>query len=174
MAERNGKLLRPLLSVSRAEINRYAELHGLEWVEDESNVDTRHSRNFLRQKIFPTLTQRFPAAARNLAGAAARFADAHDLLDDLARHDLGDEDDFPLNIARLRLMDERRARNVLRFLLNKRGVRIPSESRLREGFRQMLEAAADRHPAMEFGPHRLVRQRGRIYLDPIDELPDST
>jgi tRNA(Ile)-lysidine synthase len=177
MRERNGKLLRPLLTIGRNEIISYAGLHDLEWVEDESNADTRHSRNFLRLKVFQPLAQRFPAVAKNLAGAAARFAEAHDLLDDLARHDLGagagEGDDFPLSLDRLRALDERRARNVLRYLLSRRGVRIPSESRLREGLRQMFEAAADRHPSMEFDRHRLLRRRNWIYLDSIEELPDS-
>lgn len=174
MRERNGKLLRPLLTIGRNEIVSYAGLHDLEWVEDESNADTRYSRNFLRQKIFPVLTERLPAAAKNLAGAAARFAEAHDLLDDLARHDLGGEiDDFPLSLDKLQALDERRARNVLRFLLSRRGVRIPSESRLREGLRQMLEAAADRHPVLELDGHRLLRRRSWIYLNSIGELPAS-
>lgn len=174
MRDRNGKLLRPFLTIGRDEIISYAGQHNLEWVEDESNADTRHSRNFLRQQIFPKLTQRFPAAAKNLAGAAARFAEAHDLLDDLARHDLGSEgDDFPLSLDKLRALGERRARNVLRFLLSRRGVRIPSESRLREGLRQMFEAAADRHPVLELDGHRLLRRRSWIYLESIGELPES-
>lgn len=173
MSVRSGRLLRPLLTISRNEIESYGHLHGLEWVEDESNADTRYSRNFLRQKIFPALTQRFPSASGCLAGAAARFSEAHDLLDDLARLDLGIEEDFPLSLEKLGSLDERRGRNALRFMLSKRGVRIPSESRLREGLRQMLESAADRHPSIEFGLHRLVRRRDKIYLEAIDVLPAS-
>jgi len=177
MRERNNKLLRPLLAVSRNEIVAYAEQNSLDWVEDESNADARYSRNFLRQKVFPLISQRFPATVKNLANAASRFSEAHNLLDDLARQDLGagagESVDFPLSVERMRALDERRARNVLRFLLSKQGVRIPSESRLREGLRQMLEAAIDRHPAIEFDGHRLVRKRGWIYLDSIEEFPDS-
>src|SRR6266851_2536786 len=46
-----GRLLRPLLEVSRAEIENYARLRGLEWVEDESNADTIRRRNFLRHHV---------------------------------------------------------------------------------------------------------------------------
>lgn len=174
MRERNGGLLRPLLSVGREEVVRYAVQQGLEWIEDESNADTRHARNFLRHEILPELAQRFPAATKNLSSAAARFAEARDLLDDLARIDLGgDPADFPLSTDRLRTLSESRARNVLRFLLARRGVRIPSESRLREGLRQMREAAADRHPVMEFGQHRLARRRGWIYLESAAACPES-
>lgn len=174
MREKNGRLLRPLLSVGRAEVERYARLHQLDWCEDESNADTRHSRNFLRQSIFPALTGRFPAAAKNLAAAAARFAEAHELLGALALADLGDAAaEFPLDVAKLRALSEPRARNLLRYLLASHHVQIPGEVRLREALRQMLDAAPDRHPALVFGRHRLLRRRGWIYLEPVEECAAS-
>lgn len=166
MRERSGRLLRPLLTLGRDEIERYAVAHRLDWIEDESNADTRHARNFLRHRILAPLTQRFPAAAKNLAGAAARFAEAQDLLDDLARADLGSVTDFPVPVTALQVLDEPRARNVLRYLLARHAVPIPSEARLREALRQMLSAAADRHPALQLGDHRLTRRHGLIYIDP--------
>ena len=173
MRERNGRLLRPLLSVGRAEIENYARQHGLAWIEDESNLDTRHSRNFLRHRVLTPLTQRFPAAQANLAAAAARFAEALDLLDALARSDLGAQDDFPLAVEILQSLDEPRARNVLRYLLVQHDVPIPSEARLREALRQMLTAGPDRHPALVLGQHRLLRRRARIYLEPFELCNDS-
>ncbi|MDP1957615.1 MAG: tRNA lysidine(34) synthetase TilS, partial [Rhodocyclaceae bacterium] len=170
MREKNGRLLRPLLSVGRAEVERYMRLHQLDWCEDESNADTRHARNFLRRNILPALTGRFPAAAKNLAAAAARFAEAQALLGALALVDLGDAAaEFPLELAKLRVLSEPRARNLLRYLLASHNVQIPSEARLREALRQMLAAAPDRHPAQAFGQHRLLRRRGWIYLEPVEE-----
>lgn len=167
MRECSGRLLRPLLTISRDEIETYARSHHLEWIEDESNADLRHARNFLRKEILPELVRRFPAAVKNLAGATARFAEANDLLDDLARMDLGAESDFPLPVAALATLDETRARNALRYLLARRRVMIPSEARLREALRQLLNAAPDRHPALTLGRHRLCRRHGRIYLESV-------
>lgn len=167
MRERNGRLLRPLLSIGREEIEIYARRHGLEWIEDESNADTRYSRNFLRRKIMPELQGRFPAATRTLAAAASRFAEARDLLDDLARLDLGTVADFPLDIAVLRGLEGARARNVLRYLLTRHHVMIPSEARLQEALRQLCEAGHDRHPAQYFGAHCLLRQGNRVYLESV-------
>src|SRR5882762_4262151 len=62
LAGARSRLLRPLLAVSRAEIESYARLRGLEWVEDESNADTIRRRNFLRHQVFPLLERQFPAA----------------------------------------------------------------------------------------------------------------
>jgi tRNA(Ile)-lysidine synthase len=173
MRESNGRLLRPLLSVGRDEIECYARAQQLDWIEDESNAEIRHSRNFLRHRILVPLIQRFPAAARNLAGAAARFAEAQDLLDTLARQDLDGRTEFPVPVAILQALDEPRARNALRYLLARHAVPIPSEARLREALRQMLTAGIDRHPALHLGHHRLLRRCGQIYLEPFGPSTDS-
>lgn len=166
MREANGRLLRPLLGTSRDEIRAYARNRGLVWIEDESNADSRYSRNYLRHKTLAELTARFPGSVANLAGASRRFAEAESLLDELARLDLGTPDDFPVEVARLSALAEPRARNVLRYLLQRRHIGIPSEERLREALRQLTEAAPDRHPAIVFGAWCLRRRRHLIVVEP--------
>lgn len=166
MPERNGRLLRPLLPVGRVDIEAYAKTHELSWIDDHSNADTRFSRNFLRHTILPSLSRRFPAADQRLASAAARFAEAADLLDELAKVDLGSRAaEFPIEIECLVRLSEPRARNLLRYLLACHGVGIPSEERLREALRQFIEAGPDKHPALAFGGHVLRRRAGRIHLE---------
>ena len=161
-----ARLIRPLLRVGRGEIDAYVAQHGLSWMEDESNRDTRHARNFLRHQVLPLMQTRFAAAEKKLAGAAAQFAEARDLLDELAVIDLaGDPASFPLSASRLAALPEARARNLLRFLLSRHGVYIPSASRLVELSRQLREAKPDRLPSANFGHHRIVRQRGKIRLE---------
>ncbi|MDP2824577.1 MAG: tRNA lysidine(34) synthetase TilS [Sulfuritalea sp.] len=172
MASRQRRLLRPLLSVSRSDIEDYARVHDLHWVEDESNRDTGFSRNFLRHDILASLSQRFPAAEKNLAAATGRFAEAASLLDELAKIDLvAGATDFPIPVSLLAKLSEPRARNVLRYLLARRGVRIPSEARLIELLRQLLAAGPDRHPRVRFGDWDIVRRRGRIELEPAAAAP---
>lgn len=174
MREKNGRLLRPLLSIGREEVVAYAQRHRLQWCDDESNEDVRHSRNFLRNCIFPELKKRFPQATANIAQAATRFAEAKELLDALACIDLADAGHtFPLSVDALAALGETRGRNVLRYLLSARHVQIPSESRLRETLRQMIEAGMDRHPSVMFGRHRLYRRRGWIYLESAADEPES-
>jgi tRNA(Ile)-lysidine synthase len=165
MPERNGRILRPLLKLTRQQIVDYALACGLAWVDDDSNEDIRHSRNYLRHRILAPLEERFPAAANRLAAAAERFAEAADLLDQLAEADLGDAPAaFPIELAVLVRLSEPRARNVLRLLLARAGIGIPGEARLTEALDQFLHAAPDRHPSVAFGPARLVRRRGRIEI----------
>ena len=159
-------LLRPLLDVDRKDIDAYLHRHALAWMEDESNANTGFSRNFMRHQVMPLLQSRFPAAVRSLAAAAGRFAEAKMLLDELALLDLdGLPAQFPLPIAALVNLPEARGRNLLRFLLTRHAVGIPSEQRLIEALRQLLEAGADRHPLIVFGDWKLVRRSSSVYLD---------
>ncbi len=57
---RNGRVIRPLLSQTRADIETYCALAGVEFVTDSTNTDTVYSRNFIRQRVAPLLKQLNP------------------------------------------------------------------------------------------------------------------
>ena len=52
---RRGEIVRPLLTVSRAEITDYLERQGIDYVEDSSNTDQSYTRNYLRCQVMPLL-----------------------------------------------------------------------------------------------------------------------
>lgn len=73
-------LWRPLLDLPRDRLAMYARAHGLQWVDDASNLDPGYDRNFLRLQVMPLLRQRWPHAAAALATSARRTADDVGLL----------------------------------------------------------------------------------------------
>lgn len=154
------RLLRPLLGVSRGELEAYALANGLRWIDDESNADTRLSRNFLRHDVLPGIVQRFPSAESALAQAAANFAEAGVLLDDLADQDWQVvADGEAATIKALRGLSLPRLKNLLRRRLRLAGWRVPVASRLDEFSRQLLTAAPDRHPELQL-PEGVMRVVG--------------
>lgn len=66
-----GKIVRPLLEISRAEIDGYVTRYGLSYVEDESNRDTRFARNRLRLEVLPLLEELSPGCGGRIASSAA-------------------------------------------------------------------------------------------------------
>ncbi len=162
---RQGRLriLRPLLGVSREEIEAYAQAHGLAWVDDESNADTALTRNFLRHEVLAAIAGRFPAAERNLAQAAGHFAEADVLLGELAASDWqAAADGDALSLAKLRAMSLPRLKNLLRHRLRLLGWRVPAAARLDEFARQLQCAGPDRHPALDLAEGSMVAGRGRL------------
>jgi len=67
----NVSLVRPLLSVSRAEIESYAEEAGVPWRTDPTNQDPAYDRAIIRSEVIPLLQKYFPHAAENFSGTAA-------------------------------------------------------------------------------------------------------
>ena len=82
MSEVRSPYLRPLLSVSREEMDRYAREYGIPFVEDETNSDESYTRNFLRGEL-ATLKERFPALNASFARLARNAAEADDLIEKL-------------------------------------------------------------------------------------------
>lgn len=54
----NTKVIRPLLPFSKKEIVSYANQQKLDWVEDETNEDTRFLRNYIRKDLIPKMSQK--------------------------------------------------------------------------------------------------------------------
>lgn len=163
MPARHGRFLRPLLGIGRGEIEAYVAQHGLSWIEDGSNADVRYTRNFLRQQVMPRLVSRFPAASARLAASAGAFAEARELLDDLAVLDGAGQTPLPLSV--LRALSVPRAANALTFHLRQHGVRIPGREWLRELLRQLLEAGVDRQVSSQVDGCVLHRYRDALWLE---------
>jgi tRNA(Ile)-lysidine synthase len=162
-----AKLLRPLLEVPRAEIEAYARLRGLEWIEDESNADTARRRNFLRHEVFPVLQRQFPAAHAAVARTAANLAEARELLDEMAHRDLascGSGD--AVGISAVLRLGEARAKNVLRFWCDAHDVEPLSSARLTELLRQLKESRVDAQTSLAVGNWQFLRYRDRLHLQP--------
>ncbi len=81
----DGKIFRPFLSVTRAEILREIGSCGLEFREDPSNRDLRFARNRIRHQLLPLLLEEYnPAAVALLTDLATRARDEEAFLDQAA------------------------------------------------------------------------------------------
>ena len=165
-----GHLLRPLLDVTRAELEAYATEHQLGWIEDPSNQDQRFSRNYLRHQVFPVLTERWPQALATMARSAAHLSEAQALLDELAQIDLGrasSVSDFDwlglpsLELAPLAALSGARQRNALSHWLTAL-TRMPDSDHW-SGWDDLRDATGDARPVWRLADGELHRAGGRIW-----------
>lgn len=169
MPESRGRILRPLLGLARETLLAYARSRRLVWIEDESNADSRYTRNFLRNEILPRIASRFPRASAQLAAAACLFSEADSLLEDLASLDLGDRSpEFPLPLMLFRELSDTRARNLLRAMLKWHRVPPPDWRRLNEFVRQIRTSASDRHPRLDLSQYSLWCKSGGLYFKTLE------
>ena len=93
MAAREGRLVRPLLGVTRAETAAHCEARGLRWREDASNETAAYARNRVRGELLPALRSLHPAAEANVLRTLALLRDEAAVLDavvDAALEEAGD------------------------------------------------------------------------------------
>jgi len=65
-----GRIIRPLLDLSRAEVERYLKAEGLRYRSDPSNADVAHTRNRIRHQLMPALRRLQPAITSHLSRLA--------------------------------------------------------------------------------------------------------
>jgi tRNA(Ile)-lysidine synthase len=81
MPPRRGRLVRPLLGVTREEVRDYLRSRGLEWREDPSNADRRFARARVRHDVLEALRELSPAAVRTIAETARQLRDEAEVLE---------------------------------------------------------------------------------------------
>ncbi|SAK80586.1 tRNA(Ile)-lysidine synthetase [Caballeronia fortuita] len=173
--------LRPLLRLLRAQLEQYAHERDLSWIDDESNADTRYSRNALRHDVLPMLAVHFPGFRDALARTASHAASAQRLLDQLARIDFDHvqsaHEEGALTLDAFLALDDERAINLMRFWIRSRGLLAASTARIADMLRQLRDAAAarDGHALrVDHAGHSLRAYRNELFWETGDsaDAPD--
>ena len=168
------QILRPLLEISRSEIEEYAQKYKLSWIVDESNNNVSFDRNFLRHKIFPLLERKFPSYRATFLRTSRHMAEASHLLDELAKFDReGCSVSNRIQIEKLQELSFSRAKNLLRYDLAQRGVILPSTVKLEDMLRQLLSSRSDTKLHITFGDTEIRSFKGNIYVRKISSFPNK-
>ena len=81
MPARSGRLVRPLLGITREETAAWCRARGLAWREDATNESNRYARGRVRGALVPALRAVHPAAERNVVRTAELLRDEAEVLD---------------------------------------------------------------------------------------------
>lgn len=79
----SGKIIRPLLIFTADEVYTYLKDNSMSWREDHSNTDDKYLRNFVRNKAFPMLEERFEHAVKNINRLSSHARENEELLSSL-------------------------------------------------------------------------------------------
>jgi tRNA(Ile)-lysidine synthase len=170
-----GWLARPLLERSRAELEAWARARRLAWVEDDTNLDERFDRNYLRRRVLPLIRERWPGVAPAVARSARHAAEAQGLLTALARADLERASDGPsVSVKALRALSPDRRRNLLRLWIADSGRAVPDTRRLEEIAGPLIAARPDAHPQVHWGGVAVQRHADLLSLTERRSMSDRS
>jgi tRNA(Ile)-lysidine synthase len=160
-----GHVVRPMLGISRADVEEYARAHRLAWVEDPTNVETQFARNYLRARVMPLIREQWPGAVTSIARSARHMAEAGRLLAELAHRDLAQAiDGDGLRVTALRALPVARRHNALRTWIAGFGLEAPSTAQAIEIGGRVLMARPDANPDFEWNGSLIRRRAGRLEL----------
>jgi tRNA(Ile)-lysidine synthase len=164
---RRGRVIRPLLDVSRADLRGYLAARGQRWIDDESNDDLENPRNRIRHVVLPELDCAATGPTRPAIARAAGLArEDAEWLDELAMRryaELADERPDGLTIEAAALLAEPpplRRRVILRALRAAAGGREIGLDHVEAAMAALAGAAG----GADIPGGRLELRRGKLVL----------
>ncbi len=119
-----GRIIRPMLTITRPEILAFLQEQGLSYRTDSSNDTDAFLRNRVRHHVVPLLEAENPRLAVDLSNMALRLRQDEDLLAELSAPE------YPMDVEALRAMDPARRSRVLERFLRDSGVREPEAAHI--------------------------------------------
>lgn len=163
-----GYFIRPLLDMSRREIERYLEKNAIPHVEDGSNASDDYSRNLIRHHVTPVLRRINPELHLAVERTAKLLEQDEDCLGAMADSFIREYyDGESLPVSELRQLHRAVSSRVLRRLCNESLSFEHVEQALK-----LLEGTERKY--LDLPGQRLCRQQGRLYFSPgeIVSIPD--
>ena len=160
-----GLLMRPLLKITRAQIEDYVVSHELVYLNDSSNEDTRYDRNFLRHEVLPLIESRWPGYRHGFVRSAALSGElaASEPIDSQTEYTRFGGPYLPVD-----LHDAKSLHRALHRWLKELNAPLPEFAALEEFARQCMQAPGDKLPELRVGVYLLQRWRQGIHLYPAD------
>jgi len=165
----NSILLRPLLPLTRKQLEHYAVEHKIKWIDDPSNKCRRFDRNFLRESVIPVINRRWPHFQRSVNTVCELQSDAQFLLDELAGMDYQNlkrarsQGISTLDKSGLCALSPPRGKNLVRYWISRQNLPVISHRRLHELWRQ-LDARVDALPEISMPGYAIRLYDERLFL----------
>lgn len=166
----SGQHLRPLLTISRTEIETYGKQHQLQWVEDESNQDQRYDRNFIRHQITPLLSERWPGIRKAVSRSAHLCGEQEGLLEELLSLHLQQAIQTDGSLYLTQETSARLGMALIRQWLKRQAVIMPSLAQLEQIWFNLVFAKVDANPQVCWRQYQVRRYQQQLYL--LEQWPD--
>ena len=163
-------VIRPLLNVSRAEIEAYASDNGLVHIEDDSNADQRFDRNFIRHSVLPLLQSRWPSIVQTMNRSSHHCDESQLILNEVAVDDIQqiEVEAGALSVTKLSELSKARFNNALRYYLKQGFSENPSSGQLLQIAQQCL-AGQDKTPEIKLHHSVIRRFQDKLFVTPVLE-----
>ncbi len=120
-----ARLVRPLLDMTRKQIEGFALANGVRYRNDSTNFSSEYKRNMLRNEVFPVFEKVNPSVVRTLNREMGYFAEANEIVADYCRKEVEDighaEEQGDMRISYKALLSKKHWRYLLYHILEPYG-----------------------------------------------------
>lgn len=166
----NGKIIRPMLSISRKRIVEFVAQHDVPYRDDCTNFESHYSRNRIRNIVFPEFKKINPSFLNTVHRNTTYFSQAGDVLEDLYREKEGklykvEGDTTSIDINELQ--KERRIDYWLFRILSEKGFNTAQVANVKS----LLSAQTGK--IFKSPTHELLLDRGYLRIYPVEENSET-
>ena len=163
----SGNVIRPMLTITRDDVEAFLEEYALPHVEDSSNAEDDFLRNRIRHSILPLMRAENPRIGENLSAMALMLRQ-----DEACLQAMIPEEQMP-DVSRLKAMEPALRRRALERFLKAQGVREPEQIHILQAEQLLYHWSPS--AAMQFpGGVTIGRQYDRLVrLECAPELPET-
>lgn len=163
----SGNVIRPMLTVTRDDVEAFLEEYALPHVEDSSNAEDDFLRNRIRHGILPLMRAENPRIGENLSAMALLLRQ-----DEACLQAMIPEEQMP-DVSRLKAMEPSLRRRTLERFLKAQGVREPEQIHILQAEQLLYHWSPS--ASMQFpGGVTIGRQYDRLVrLECAPELPET-
>lgn len=165
--DRSVKMIRPLLNVSRHDIERYVEEHKVPFVTDPSNLDTRYDRNWIRNKLIPMIQRRNEIADITIMKSISIQAETYELMTDLAKIDLAEcrISSNEMDWRKMKKMSLPRLKNLIMYVCTEHNLIDVSTNHIEQFANGLIEADEDSRNELRLRYFRMYKIGKRVIID---------
>lgn len=163
MKYKNGKIIRPLLDVSRKEILEYLKKNDLKFREDKTNLQNLFFRNKVRNELIPYLEKNFnPNIRRTIFRSIDNIAEDYSLIAGLAEQEL--KTMKQLSVKKILNLHPALQREILRNFLGKEDIRDIEASHINEIIKA-ISSIKGKNQTLVLNGLKIVRKGDKLTIE---------
>tara|TARA_B100000945_G_scaffold81961_1_gene63210 strand:- start:56 stop:1012 length:957 start_codon:yes stop_codon:yes gene_type:complete len=136
----NGILIRPFLEISKKEILGYLKENKIDFIQDDSNKDNTFDRNFLRNKIFPLLEERWNNFPQRFNKMSSIIRDRNKNYSNLIANEYQNLIGREIEIKKLKKVSPLIICDILRYSIKECNIALPNSKIMEEILKTFLDS----------------------------------
>ena len=166
------QIWRPLLNVSKANIISYQNKLQLGFINDDSNLNNKFDRNYIRNKVIPVIKKRFPMITMNANRSIQHIADHYnqqkDVIEKIYKNALTGM--CSLNGDFLKKLDDMSLAQLIRFWLGEHQILMPSTRVMNQIIKQVKGLNSESRIKIRIQEHTIQSYNQQLFLVADDQL----